>query len=440
MTWAGSLLALVGMISVWTCLRAPRDQVAVRAVSSVIVVASLVPVMAVAEQSVAISAMIIAVLVCLIARVRTDAVMGMSGSIGSTILLMFLAWSAARIIGQFSTNSVVLQIGMLTTVGALALVVPLLRRADLRVIANVVLVLVIAHTAYAALEQVNAVDTVWQLREKSLETIEDRLNVLIPFLAGRSQSSFGHPIPFGFFACFAALILTHAAFQYRRGRYAIGVCIALVALGLSGTRSAAVALIAAFAAYALANVRWRRLLPFVAGAAIVAIVALLVNLPQLLALDSRFESSVSYIHRTLVAGSWSSLWSQDSWLLWFGWGAGATAELFRSGIVRGAHNLVYFDNAFISLFALSGLLSVLLFCAVLIWSIRGGALAVGVCTFIAVMGFSFDEQLWQLPLIVLALGALLPRSLGVVHRRESAEVPSQESVPMTRRARRAIRV
>lgn len=437
MIGAGVLLALVGLLSVWSCLRGAAEQVAVRAVGSVIVLATLVPVMSVAEQSVAISAMVIAIIVCLIARVRTNVRLSSSGWGGIALVLAFLAWSAARIVGQFSTRSVLLQVGMLATVGALALVVPLLRRSDLRVLADVVLVLVIVHTAYAALEQINAVGTVWQLREKSLETIEDRLNVLLPALAGRSQSSFGHPIPFGFFACFAVLVLTHTAFQYRRGRYAIGVGIALVALGLSGTRSAAVALIVALAAYVLANVRWRRLLPLAVVAGVVAILALVLDLPRLLSLDSRFESSVSYIHRTLVAGSWESLWAQDDVHRWFGWGAGATAELFRSGIVRGARKLVYFDNTFISLFALSGLLAVLLFCAILAWSIRGGALAIGLCTFIAVMGFSFDQQLWQLPLMVLVLGSLLPRSLGVLHRREVVAPSDQAPAAMTRRTRRA---
>ncbi len=101
----------------------------------------------------------------------------------------------------------------------------------------------------------------------------------------------------------------------------------------------------------------------------VAIAALLTDLPALLALDGRFESSVSYIHRALVVGSWDTLWARDSATRLFGSGAGAGVELFREGVVRGAHNLLYFDNAYVSLFALSGLVALILFVAVLLRSL-----------------------------------------------------------------------
>lgn len=442
MIGAGGLTLVVCLLSVWTCLSVRRDQAAGRAVAAVIVICTLVPVMSVRDETSAVCAMATVIAVCIIARVRSDAQVSASAWTRTGVVIAFAAWLAARIVGQFSPRSEFLQIGMLATIAALALVMPLLRRTDLRVLADVVLVLVVVHTVYGALEQSGTVGAVWDLRQKSLETIEYRANILLPWLAGRSQSSFGHPILFATFACFAVLVLTHAGLRERRRRYAVGAVVGLVALGLSGTRSAAVALIVALVAYALTNIRWRRLFGFVIGTGAVGIAALLVNLPQLLALDSRFESSVSYIHRSLVAGSWAALWAQDDVVKWLGHGAGAIAELFRSGIVRGASKLLYFDNAFISLFALSGLVALLLFCASLLGSLHGGSLAIAVATVVATMGFSFDEQQWQLALLMLAFGSLLPGTLGGLHRRDDPPAPDppsdQAGLAPTRRARRAM--
>ncbi len=101
---------------------------------------------------------------------------------------------------------------------------------------------------------------------ESLENISDRENLLIPALTGRSQSTFGHPIPFAVFSSIALIVLLHATAQTRRRRYAGGVVLAATALALSGTRSAVVALLAGLAAYVLASIRWRRLLWILAGA------------------------------------------------------------------------------------------------------------------------------------------------------------------------------
>lgn len=417
----GSLVLLSACaISVWVVLRAPASAAPARAVAAIIVISTLVPVGSVRDQTMAMTALATIVLLGLFAVVRRDASTPWPPLWGACLFAAFGLWLILRILGQFSAASTLLQAGMLASAMALAFVVPLLRKEDLPAVADTFLWLVLAHTAYAALEQTGTVDAIWPLRVESLENIDDRANVLIPALTGRSQSTFGHPIPFAVFASVAALVLIHAAAQTRRRRYAGGVVVAAAAVALSGTRSAVVALLAALLAYGLANLRWRRLLAMIAGAGVLAIAALLVDLPTLLALDGRFESSVSYIHRSLVVGSWDALWARGEAAVVFGSGAGASAELFRAGIVRGASNLLYFDNAYVSLFALSGLVALVLFCAVQGRALFGGALAIGGATFLGVMGFSFDEQQWQIVLILLAFCALLPRSFGTVSRRGDA--------------------
>lgn len=433
------VLAVACLLSIWVALRAPAAVVSARSTAGVLVISTLIPIGSVSDQTMAMIALSSIVALSLIALVRRPASTPSPYPWGALLFAAFGTWLILRILGQFSFASTVLQASMVISAMALALVVPLLRADDLPIIAHTFLWLIIAHTAYAVIEQTGDVEAIWPLRLESLENISDRENLLIPALAGRSQSTFGHPIPFAVFSSISLLVLLHATAQTRRWRYAGGVIVAATALALSGTRSAVVALLAGLAAYVLASIRWRRLLWILAGAGVVAIAALLTDLPTLLALDGRFESSVSYIHRSLVVGSWDSLWARDPATRLFGSGAGAGVELFREGVVRGAHNLLYFDNAYVSLFALSGLLALILFGAVLLRSVLGGALAIGGTVFIAVMGFSFDEQQWQLLLVLLAFCALLPRAFGTVSRRSENDTDdAAERQPADRGRRVAI--
>lgn len=433
------VLAVACLLSIWVALKAPAPAVPARATAGVIVISTLIPVGSVSDQTMAMIALSSIVALSLIALVRRPASLPWPTPWGAVVFAAFGTWLILRILGQFSFASTVLQASMVISAMALAFVVPLLRAEDLPVVADTFAWLILAHTAYAAIEQTGDVEAIWPLRVESLENISDRENLLIPALTGRSQSTFGHPIPFAVFSSIALIVLLHATAQTRRRRYAGGVVLAATALALSGTRSAVVALLAGLAAYVLASIRWRRLLWILAGAGMVAIAALLTDLPALLALDGRFESSVSYIHRALVVGSWDTLWARDSATRLFGSGAGAGVELFREGVVRGAHNLLYFDNAYVSLFALSGLVALILFVAVLLRSLLGGALAIGGTVFLAVMGFSFDEQQWQLLLILLAFCTMLPRDFGTVSRRSESDTDADaQRQPATRRRRVAI--
>ncbi|MGC0369603.1 O-antigen ligase family protein [Microbacterium sp. SLBN-111] len=414
----GPVVAFVAcLLSLWVVLRGPAESTPARATSGILVISTVIPVGSVTDQAMAMIALSTIVLLSIIASVRHDEALPWPPSWGAVLFAAFGTWLVLRILGQFSFAATVLQVSIVASAMALAFVVPLLRADDLPIIADTFLWLTLAHTAYAVLEQTVDMEAVWPLRSSALEDIGERVNILIPALAGRSQSSFGHPIPFALFSSIALLVLLHAAAQTRRWRYAGGVVVAATALALSGTRSAVVAALAALAAYVVASIRWRRLLWILVGAGVVAIAALVTDLPTLLALDGNFESSVSYIHRSLVIGSWDTLWARDLATRLFGSGAGAGADLFREGVVRGAHTLLYFDNVYVSLFALSGLVALILFCAVLLRSVLGGALAVGGATLVAVMGFSFDEQQWQLALVLMAFCTMLPRAFGTVSRR-----------------------
>lgn len=401
-------------------LHGTRETAAARAVGGSVVLAALVPVMSVTDQVSSSTALLTVVLLCATAQVRSG-FRPASGTLwGAGIFALFGGWLILRTVGQFSADSTILNIAMVSTAIAAAMIVPHLRHADLRPLATVFLVLSLIVTVYAFCEQLRVVDTAWSLRQSSLESIDERANVLVPWLTGRSQASFGHPIPFAVFLSVATLVLLHTAIETRRWRFALGAAVSLAGLSLSGTRSAIVALLVALLTYLVANVRWRRLLALTALTGVLSIGALLTDLPKLLSLDDSFGSSVSFVHRTLVADSWSSLWSQPDARLWIGAGAGGTAELFRSGVVRGARNLIYFDNMYISLFALFGLTALVLLAGVFLWALRGGALAMSTTAFLAVMGFSFDEQQWQISLILLAFSALMPRSFGSLSRRQSA--------------------
>lgn len=430
------LACLVGLVMT---VRAQPHARTRRAVSASLVIATTVPVTAIKDDVIVVTALCTVIAVCLIALLtpRPPARVPMWGAL---CFVAFTAWLMLRILGQFSLTSTALQVLMLASVALVALLVPRLTRDDLPGLAMTFLVLAIVHGTYAVLEQ-EALPPLWQLRGQSVQTIEDRVNVIASWLPGRAQTSFAHPIPFATFMCVAFLFLVHATIALRKPLYALGAAFAAVGLVCSGTRSAFVALIVALIAYLIANIRWRRLLAMSAAAGGLVIVSLVANLTELLALDSRFENSVSYIHRSQVAGSVSSLWARDDLVKWVGSGAGSTIDLFTKGIVRGAAGIRVFDNTYISLLALSGIVSLLLFAAIVLWSLRGGALAIGVATFAAVMGFSFDEQTWQIPLLMLAIGALLPSSLGTLRSRTSSaneavrSLPHDEPAPSLRRRR-----
>lgn len=416
----GIIVCLIGVVMV---LGARPDARARRAISASLVIATTVPVTAIKDDTIVTTALGTMIGICLFALLAPRPGPRSSTMWGAVAFVAFTGWLVLRIVGQFSLASTTLQVLMLASVTLVALLVPSLTRADLPGLATTFLVLSIAHGVYAVLEQ-TSLDAVWQLRGQSTQTIEDRVNVLASWLPGRSQTSFAQPIPFSVFLCAAFFFLLHATVELRRPRFAIGAMFALVGLVCSGTRSAFVALIAGVLAYLVANIRWRRLFALTAAAGVIAILALLTDLTKILALDSRFENSLSYIHRTEVLGSLRTLWAQSDTAVWLGSGAGATDRMFAAGLVRGVPGIRVFDNTYVSLFALSGIVALALFAAVALWALRGGALAIAMTTFVVIMGISFDEQTWQISMMVFALGALLPRDLGTLTRRRAPAAPS----------------
>ncbi|MFF8188172.1 O-antigen ligase family protein [Microbacterium sp. NPDC016588] len=406
---AGMLACAIAIVAT---LRASSEAVIGRAVAACLVIVTVVPATAISDDVTVVTALASAIFVCVVAFLRKGVRAPSSPLFGVVLFVGLAGWLTLRTLGQFSEKSTLLQVGVLASAVAVALIVPYLTASDLPVLANAFALSAVAHAAFAVLEQLRIVDAVWQLRGTGDQGIADRDNVIFSALVGRSQTSFAHPILLAFFLCVALIFLLHATIRLRRARYALAAICSVIGLVCSGTRSAVVAIIFALCVYAVASIRWRRLLGIFAFFGVVAIVALQTDLPRVLALDSRFESSVSFIHRSQVLGSVGDLWAMGWEKRLFGSGVGATAALFDRGIVTGARGLYFFDNTWISMFALTGLISVALLAAVLLWALRGGALAIALATFIGVMGMSFDEQTWQLPMVLLALVALLPPALG----------------------------
>lgn len=399
------VLILGIVISIALVVRSTRPLA--QAVALIIGTSTFVPMVSTPTEMIGVFG-IAAVLIAVIAYFRADRPQRTASSLYLLLALSLVLYSQlARFIGnQLSVREWV----YLGVAASIVLLATRLKRADIPALILTLNIFVAFHLFFAMGELWLRFQPIWPMGNGLFE-LGHRPNFLFPNLPGRPMTSFAHPIPMATFALSLALMNSYLLL-HRRRLAVVGMGLALALLLLSGTRSAVLAFIVGLAVLAVSS---RRI-----GSALKATLLFFVLLVGLVAatnssgalaiigLGDGFEDSLSYKYRALVLASAWGILDQPALNVLFGWG-GNREEIFRQGVIDGAqYGVLFFDNQFIAMAAMFGLvgLSILVACfALVIW--RGGEMSKSLVGAFAVMAFSFDFLQYLTPalLFLLAVGA-----------------------------------
>lgn len=260
---------------------------------------------------------------------------------------------------------------------------------------------------YGVAEQQKLVSGFWVLAGGTpQDTIDLRKNELIPAMVGRSMTSFAQPIPYGFFMGMLFILLVRASVRISRW-YAVPAAAALACIPLSGTRGAAVALVAAICVTLALHSTLNGWLKLLSGAAAVVCLLQASRLEQLLGL-SDVHDSLSYRQRAAVNSSWGNVfWRDDGLAFWAGSGRDSIDRLFQTGLIRsGGINTI--DNTFMTLFAIYGVIGLLLFVvfAVRVFLTRNTYSQASMAYALVMMAL-WDGPLWGCVLVQLTMVAAI---------------------------------
>lgn len=282
-------------------------------------------------------------------------------------------------------------------------------RRDLTVLKTVAWLLPV-EAVIALMEQRASWANAWPRGEVAFDDISRRSNELIPFLSGRSLGTFGHPILLGTFAL-VALVACIVLFRVtREKRYLVLLPLSVVVLGLSGTRSAAVAYVLIIAlVFAAAPGRLRALRMALVGLGAAVITSW--NVVGILGFEGVEETS-SYLHRSRILASIPRLLDRDIATTIFGSGGSSGGELFNSGTLSGYPGYYFFDNQYVRILAFAGLLGLVLLVLAVVRTLRTRDVASRLLVVaLGVMMASYDVLTWDFSFAILALAISVPLGL-----------------------------
>ena len=428
---SAGILAVAALSSLWAVL-APRDKALPRAMSITIVLFVLIPTFG-PSRAVSAVPVILSIALLGIAMVRQDTRRLHARNVLWTVI--FVAFHASTQI----FNDSLLSLGL---IGAQALGLCLAAAAASRLAAmgstailTTIGVLVPLEALIALLEQMRAIPYVWARSLTATYTdIGFRNNEIASWLPGRSMGTFAHPILLGTFAAIAFVLCVVAFAGTRRWRWLLLAVVAAGTLSLSGTRSAAAGALVALTLWLV--FRRGSLLGLRIGAGLI-LVLIAVNLDQLTSslFNSEVRNSTSYIHRTRVLSSIPAILDRDGLTFLFGSGAGSVEDLFSSGIVQGSSGYMFFDNQYVRLIALSGIVGLTLFFIAAARGFRvGNEASRAALVVVLVLMASFDTLTWNFS----ALMSAIFLSGAVPIRKTTA--PADSTQPQDSRAGRNLSV
>ncbi|MBC9226838.1 hypothetical protein GL325_10910 [Aeromicrobium sp. 636] len=232
---------------------------------------------------------------------------------------------------------------------------------------------------------------------------------MLPELAGRTIGTLSHPIVLGSVAALVILVPLTTGFSRRPWWRLTCLAAGVVALCLSGTRSALIVVVVAIFVQAL---RGRTIISGVSGRICLTLLALfsitLVDFRELRVISS-LEGSLSLINRL---GSWRVLmtvFEESPADLLVGLGANANEILAREGYLATSLTSAI-DNAFVSTLLSGGLSAVLVLIFISVRALANSdALASGLALVSVGMMLSFDVLFWPVPTLVLLVASFRPR-------------------------------
>lgn len=420
-----AIVIIAGFLALWA-VTASRDKLLPRAMAVSVILFVIIPTYGPPRAISAIPIVISVVLLCL-ALIRQDT----RRSHGSGVLLA-MAFITFHAITQVFNDSI-LSLGLIAAQALAfclsAVAASRLGAMDSGAIVKTIAILVPIQALVAALEQLRLIPYIWARNNSATYTdIAQRPNEILEWLPGRSMGTFAHPILLGSFAAVALVLCVVAAATTRRWSWLLLGCLAAGTLLLSGTRSAAAGALVALTLWLVLR-RGNLLVLRLAVGIVLVVVAL--NLDQLTSsiFSTEVIASTSYVHRTRVLSSIPSILARDDVAVLFGSGAGSVEQLFADGVVTGASGFRFFDNQYIRLLALSGLVGLLLFIAAAFRGLRrGNEASRAVFVVILVMMASFDTLTWNFSafLTAILLAGALP--IGTKLTQSDAEPSTAQQI------------
>ena len=261
-------------------------------------------------------------------------------------------------------------------------------RTDVRMLVRAFVVLAVVQSLLAGWEVGTGAEPLWGFRGGI-----ERENPLVDSLV-RAQGTFGHPIVLGYYLG-AAFVMAWTSSRALGARSRLA---ALVVIGsglvLSGTRSAIAASLLAIVVHVLLR---RRLVPWIAGTAIITVAALITAIldPGISEIVLHAIDSGSWIHRSASLEAVPDLLARNGWELWWGSGYGSEITLFDDGHIALTYGLPVVDSFLVYVLGTMGIVGLVATIAlVTVAFVRGSRMVRALVAYVAVMFFSFDTTVW----------------------------------------------
>jgi hypothetical protein len=420
------LPAVIVAVSLVALYRMPRTAATWVGVTSALTMAVLVPSFS-TSAPVAVVAVLgtIAILALALLRDR-DAIRGTKYPL---VLLLFLAWSACMGSVGSPVKLVLLNLATGVLLSLLAVVVIVAVSRGHNFLLPLFALVIMLEVALGVLEEFFGLKALWP-RANGTDVISDRVNSVIPLLAGRAMGTASHPILYGILLAFSVVICLWFAVKRRSPWLFVAAGAGLVGMLFAGSRTALICVVLAVLLWLLATVR-HRLTLFVPLIVITVLGAVGTFAFTFSSDDKALLASDSFAHRLGILDTAGNLLLRNPVEVIFGSGFQSTGALIKTGVVHGVNGINVFDEEYIRTLACLGLVGLVLLISSTVLGLIRGNLHSRLLVVVLVVGFAtFDALSWRLTatlfVVVIAYGyGLTKRSLPF--RRHTLNPPSLAS-------------
>jgi len=302
--------------------------------------------------------------------------------------------------GSYGSTRIVLYFGLAALA---AYVASSLAPAELRMVYGTVAGLAALQVALAAIEILILPEPVWGY------TGSIRHNPFVGDVYARAQGTFGHPIVFAVFCGIAVIVAWSNPARWSPKWRLTNLTVAVVGLGLSGTRSAVAAVAVGLLLHVALNSSLTAWLRSAVGVGAVVVVLLNIDI-GIGTIVSNLLDSGSWSHRLGALESVSQLMARPPLEAWFGNGFGSENQLYDRGLMQQIY-LRAVDNMLVyalGTMGVVGLVALLVFWVVAFCFADRTIKAVLAMLF--AMFFSFDLFTWMNAGVLASLMIALPRA------------------------------
>lgn len=287
--------------------------------------------------------------------------------------------------------------------------------AERRLVLSALIAIGVAETAVGVAEWVIGEPLVWGYRSGIV-----RMNPFFGDTVARIQGTTGHPIVYGYLLGLVCVVIWTNPTGLRPLLRVVLLSIVASGLVLSGTRSAVLAACVAIVLHVLSR---HRLLAWLRGAALLAVVVVTLALVDvgLRDLVQRTVDSGSWVQRVGSLRSIPSLLARPGAEAWWGTGFGGETRLYADGYLSSPYGLRVVDNFLVYVLGTMGIVGAIATAVLVVVAfLAADRSSRALIAFAVGMFFSFDVVVWFFTGVLLMVSLALPND---------ARSPSPRRVP-----------